>query len=148
MKVILLQDVKKLGKKGEVADVADGYARNFLIPRGLAEEANRGSIKQLKQEQKALERKRERELEEAKELAQKLSGISLTLSVKAGDQGKLFGSITNKDIYDALVKQYKVEVDRRRIELEDPIRALGDYQVPVRLAPEVEATLSIKVVEA
>jgi large subunit ribosomal protein L9 len=147
MKVILLEDVKKLGKKGDLVEVAEGYARNYLFPRKLAAEATQGSIKQWEQEKKAEKRRKAKELEEAKELAQKLSKTSLTLSVKAGDQGKLFGSITNKDISEALFKQHKIKLDRRKIELSDPIKALGNYEVSVKLAPEVEAKMAIKVVE-
>lgn len=147
MKIILLQDVKKLGKRGDLVEVAEGYARNFLFPRKLAAEATQGSINQLEQEKSALKRKKAKELEAAKVLAKKLSNTQLTLSVKAGDQGKLFGSITNKDISEALEKQHQVTVDRRKIELGEPIKALGTYEVAIKLVPEVEAKLVIKVVE-
>jgi large subunit ribosomal protein L9 len=147
VKIILLQDVKKLGKRGDLVEVAEGYARNFLFPRKLAAEATQGSINQLEQEKSALKRKKAKELEAAKVLAKKLSNTQLTLSVKAGDQGKLFGSITNKDISEALEKQHQVTVDRRKIELGEPIKALGTYEVAIKLVPEVEAKLVIKVVE-
>mgnify|MGYP000971246302 FL=1 len=147
MKVILLEDVKKLGKKGDLVDVSDGYARNFLFPRNLAKEATEGSLKQLKQEKDALAKKKQKELEQAKELAKVLSNTTVTLKVKAGEQGKLFGSVTSKDISEALKKQYNIEVDRRKIELQEPIKSLGSYKVDIKLAPEVDAKLSVKIVE-
>ena len=147
MKVILLEDVKKLGKKGDLVDVSDGYARNFLFPRNLAKEATEGSLKQLKQVKDAIAKKKQKELEQAKELAKVLSNTTVTLKVKAGEQGKLFGSVTSKDISEALKKQYNIEVDRRKIELQEPIKSLGSYKVDIKLAPEVDAKLSVKIVE-
>ena len=147
MKVILLEDVKKLGKKGDLVDVSDGYARNFLFPRNLAKEATEGSLKQLKQVKDAIAKKKQKELEQAKELAKVLSNTTVTLKVKAGEQGKLFGSVTSKDISEALKKQYNIEVDRRKIELQEPIKSLGSYKVDVKLAPGVDAKLSVKIVE-
>jgi len=147
LKVILLEDVKKLGKKGDLVDVSDGYARNFLFPRNLAKEATEGSLKQLKQVKDAIAKKKQKELEQAKELAKVLSNTTVTLKVKAGEQGKLFGSVTSKDISEALKKQYNIEVDRRKIELQEPIKSLGSYKVDVKLAPEVDAKLSVKIVE-
>ncbi|WP_213973910.1 50S ribosomal protein L9 [Tepidanaerobacter acetatoxydans] len=147
MKVILLEDVKKLGKKGDLIDVADGYARNYLFPRNLAEEATAGSIKQLKQEKTALERKKQKEIETAKQIAEKLSQTSVTLKVKAGDKGKLFGSITTKDISDALKKQHKVEIDKRKIEISEPIKSLGSYVVDIKLAPEVQTQVTVRIIE-
>ena len=122
MKIILLQDVKKLGKKGDLVEVAEGYARNFLFPRELAGEATQGSIKQLEQERAATKNKKAKEVEAAKAVAQKISDTELTLTVKAGEQGKLFGSITNKDISEAIKKQHRVDVDRRKIDLGEPIK--------------------------
>jgi len=147
LKVILLEDVKKLGKKGDLVDVSDGYARNFLFPRNLAKEATEGSLKQLKQEKDALAKKKQKELEQAKELAKVLSNTTVTLKVKAGEQGKLFGSVTSKDISEALKQQYNLEVDRRKIELQEPIKSVGSYKVDIKLAPEVDAKLSVKIVE-
>lgn len=147
MKVILLEDVKKLGKKGDLANVADGYARNYLFPRNLAEEATAGGIKQLKQEKAALENKKKKEMGLAQEIAGKLSKATVTLKVKSGDQGKLFGSVTSKDISEALKEQQKIEVDRRKIELSEPIKSLGAYEVDIKLAPEVEAKLTVKIIE-
>ncbi|HHX24431.1 MAG: 50S ribosomal protein L9 [Tepidanaerobacteraceae bacterium] len=147
MKVILLEDVKKIGKKGDLVNVADGYARNYLFPRNLAKEATSGSIKQLKQEKKAMENKKKKELELAKEVAEKISKSSVTVKAKSGDQGKLFGSITSKDIANELKKQHNIDVDRRKIELSEPIKTLGNYKVNIKLAPEVEAELTVKIIE-
>jgi large subunit ribosomal protein L9 len=147
MKVILLADVKNLGKKGELVNVAEGYARNYLIPRKLAQAATEGNIKQLEQEREALERKKARELNQARQLSQKLSQMKVTLKVKAGEQGKLFGSITAKDIAEAIKSQLDVEVDKRKIELHEPIKSLGDYEVTIKLAPEVESKVYVKILE-
>jgi large subunit ribosomal protein L9 len=147
VKVILLEDVKKIGKKGDLVNVADGYARNYLFPRNLAKEATSGSIKQLKQEKKAMENKKKKELELAKEVAEKISKSSVTVKAKSGDQGKLFGSITSKDIANELKKQHNIDVDRRKIELSEPIKTLGNYKVNIKLAPEVEAELTVKIIE-
>ncbi|HHV17355.1 MAG TPA: 50S ribosomal protein L9 [Thermoanaerobacterales bacterium] len=147
MKVILLEDVKKLGKKGDLVDVADGYARNYLLPRNLAQEATAGGIKQIKQQKAALEKRKKKEKELAQEIAEKLSKTSVTLKVKAGDQGKLFGSVTSKDISEALKEQQQIQVDRRKIELTEPIKSLGSYEVDIKLAPEVEAKLTVKIIE-
>ena len=147
MKVILLEDVKKLGKKGDLVEVAEGYGRNYLLPRKLAEEATQGSIKQLKQEKAALKKKKLREVEEAKQLAEKIKELNVNLKVKCGAQGKLFGSVTSKDIAEALKKAHNIEIDRRKIEISEPIRSLGNYEVNVKLAPEVETRLLVKIVE-
>lgn len=146
MKVILLEDVKKLGKKGDLVEVAEGYARNYLIPKKLVEEATEGSIKNLRQQKKALEKRKQQELMEAKKLASKLSQNQVTIEVKCGEQGKLFGSITSKDVQTALKEQYKVDIDKRKINLE-PIKALGNYEAIIKLAPDVEAKIMVKVVE-
>lgn len=147
MKIILLEDVKKLGKKGDLVDVADGYARNYLFPRDLAEEATAGKIKQLKQEKAALEDRKEKEKEQAQEIAEILSKSEVSLKVKSGDQGKLFGSVTTKDISEALKKQCKIEVDRRKIELSEPIKTLGEHKVDIKLFPEVVANITLKIIK-
>ena len=147
MEVILQKDVKNLGKKGEVVDVAEGYARNFLLPRGLAVEATAGNLKQVSLENKAKKQKRERELKEAQDIAAKLDGQKLQIATKVGESGKLFGSITNKDIADRLKRQYKVEIDKRKIELEEPIKSLGKYPVTVRIHPKVKAEVIVQVIE-
>ncbi|HHT37114.1 MAG: 50S ribosomal protein L9 [Candidatus Wallacebacter cryptica] len=147
MEVILQKDVKNLGKKGEVVDVAEGYARNFLLPRGLAVEATAGNLKQVSLENKAKKQKRERELKEAQDIAAKLDGQKLQIATKVGESGKLFGSITNQDIADRLKRQYKVEIDKRKIELEEPIKSLGKYPVTVRIHPKVKAEVIVQVIE-
>ncbi len=147
MKVILKEDVKKLGKKGDVVKVADGYGRNFLIPRGLAEEATDGSINQLKEKQKAKEKRINVQIVEAEELAGKLEQETFVIPVKAGENGRLFGSVTTKDIADA-VKKAGYKIDKRKINLDEHIKSLGLHKVRVKIFEEVEATLNIQVVEA
>jgi len=147
LKVILLQDVKTLGKKGDLVDVADGYARNFLFPKNMAVEATPGNLAKLEQEKKAKEKKLARQKMEAEELADKIKRCNLTLKVKAGAQGKLYGSINSKNIAEALKEQYGIDIDKRKIQLDEPIKAFGSYEVPVKLHPEVEAKLTVKVVE-
>lgn len=146
MKVILLQDVKGQGKKGEIKNVSDGYANNFLIPRGLAEPANQSNVKQLEQQKKAEARNKEKEKEQAQALADKLGQTEVVLRAKAGEGGRLFGAVTSKHIADEL-KKMKLNVDRRKIELDEPIRSLGVTQVPIKLHPDVKATLKVQVVE-
>lgn len=146
MKVIFLQDVKGQGKKGEVKQVSDGYANNFLIPRGLAKPASDANMKQLEQQKQAEARQREKEKEEARALADRLKETPVVLRAKAGDNGRLFGAITGKHIADEL-KKMKLDIDKRKIELDEPIRTLGTTQVPVKLHPDVKATLQVQVVE-
>ncbi|GFR38206.1 50S ribosomal protein L9 [Insulibacter thermoxylanivorax] len=146
MKVIFLKDVKGQGKKGEVKEVSEGYARNFLIPRGLATVANESNLKQLDQLNKAEQRRKEQEKAEAEQLAGKLKDVTLKFKVKAGEGGRLFGSVTNKQIADELGKQgYKI--DRRKILLDDPIRTLGVTKVEIRLHPDVTAVVNVQVSE-
>ncbi|MDN5331427.1 MAG: large subunit ribosomal protein [Tepidanaerobacteraceae bacterium] len=147
MKVILLQDVKTLGKKGDLVDVADGYARNYLFPKNMAVEATPGNLAKLEQEKKAKEKKLARQKMEAEELAEKIKKCHLTLKVKAGVQGKLYGSINSKNIAEALKEQCGIDIDKRKIQLDEPIKAFGSYEVPVKLHPEVEAKLTVRVVE-
>ena len=146
MKVIFLQDVKGKGKKGEVKNVSDGYARNFLLPRGLATEATDGSMKQLKQQNKAEEKRKEEEKNKAEALAEKIEKLTLQIPAKSGEGGRLFGSITSKQIAEQLQEQ-KIKVDKRKIDLPEPIRALGVTQVPIKLHPEVTAAIKVHVTE-
>ncbi|MBM7716827.1 50S ribosomal protein L9 [Siminovitchia sp. FSL H7-0308] len=147
MKVIFLKDVKGRGKKGEIKDVAVGYAQNFLFKQGLAIEATPGNLKALENQQKK-EKQREKELlEESRQLKEKLEKISVEITAKSGEGGRLFGSITNKQIADELKKTHNVKVDRRKIELDQPIRSLGVTKVPVKVHPEVTATLNVHVKE-
>lgn len=146
MKVILTQDVKGTGKKGEVINVAEGFARNFLLPKGLALEATQGSLKDLARKKEAEDKRKEEELEQARELAHKLKELSLTIPVKTGEGGRLFGSISNRDIGDALEKTKGIMIDKRKIELEGAIKNLGNYPVKIKLHPLVTATIQIKVI--
>lgn len=140
MKVIFLQDVKGKGKKGEVKNVADGYAHNFLIKKGLAVEATSANISALEGQKKKEKKEAAEELKSAKELKKQLEEITVELSAKSGEGGRLFGSVTSKQIADALQKGHQLKVDKRKIELNDAIRSLGYTNVPVKLHPEVQAT--------
>ncbi|NLV91421.1 MAG: 50S ribosomal protein L9 [Firmicutes bacterium] len=144
MEVILQQDVKGLGKKGEVVKVAEGYARNFLFPRKLAIEATKSALRQVQEERRVQSQKAKREEIEAQELAKELESKPLVLKAKTGDGGKLFGSITSTDIVDGL-KQRGVKVDKRRVQLAEPIKSLGSYRVPIRLLPGIVAELTVQV---
>ncbi|MFW5648816.1 MAG: 50S ribosomal protein L9 [Candidatus Alkaliphilus sp. MAG34] len=143
MKVILLQDVKGLGEKGDVANVKDGYARNFLLPRKLVVEATKGNLRVLKEQEASQELKRQQEIDEAKGIVAKLEESPIEITAKAGEGGKLFGSITSKDLAEALEQQYKINIDRRKIILPEPIRELGMRDVEVKL--HVGATGRLKV---
>jgi large subunit ribosomal protein L9 len=145
MEVILREDVKSLGKAGEMVRVKPGYARNYLLPHGLAYEATEGNKKRIAAETRARGIRHEAERAEAERAAAELSGITITLTGKAGEEGKLFGSITAQDIAAALAAQGH-QVDRRRIELEHPIKALGSHTVGVRVHPEVHAEVRVSVV--
>lgn len=146
MKVILLKDVKGTGKKGDVVNVSDGHARNFLVPRGLAKEATEGNVSKLKHQQASQKKREEEELAEAKALANKISNLILKFKSKAGDGGKLFGSITSKDIATELKKKHKITVDKRKINLDNPIKDLGARYVEIKVYPEVTAKLKIEVI--
>jgi large subunit ribosomal protein L9 len=143
--VILREDVKSLGKAGELVRVKPGYARNYLLPRGLAFEATEGNKKRIAAETRARGLRNQAERTEAERAAAELSGITVTLTGKAGEEGKLFGSITAQDIAAALAAQGH-QVDRRRIELEHPIKTLGSHTVGVRVHPEVHAEVRVSVV--
>jgi large subunit ribosomal protein L9 len=145
MEVILRDDVKALGKAGELVKVKAGYARNFLLPQGLAYEATDGNRKRIMAESKARETKRVAERSAAEAFAARLAGANISLARKAGEEGRLFGSITAQDIAEALAaKGY--EVDRRKIELVQPIKALGTHAVPIRLHTDVHAEVQVSVV--
>lgn len=147
MKVIFLQDVKGHGKKGEVKDVAEGYARNYLIPRGLAKAATESALKSLEQMKAAEDRRKEQEREKARALAAKLSQMTVVIRAKAGQNGRLFGAVTGKQIAEALEKE-GIKLDKRQVELDEPIRELGTTRVTLRLYPEIKAELNVQVVEA
>ena len=146
MKVVLLQDVKKLGKKGDILEVAEGYARNFLMPQKFAAQATKDTLNQLQQQKSATADRQKRQLEEAKLLASQLAAIEVKVVAKAGEGGRLFGAITTKDIADAAKAQHGVELDRRKMEFTDPIKNLGGATVVIKVHPEVTAEIKIKVI--
>ena len=145
MKVILLKDVKGLGKEGELVNAKVGYARNFLFPKDLAIEATPSNLKVWKEEQKQLEAKRKAEKEEALKVKENLEKTTVEIKGKGGEGGRLFGSITSKDIGEALKKQHKIDIDRRKIELKDNIKVAGLTSVEVRVYPEITASLKVNV---
>jgi large subunit ribosomal protein L9 len=145
IEVILREDVKTLGQAGEMVRVKPGYARNYLLPQGLAYEATEGNKKRIAAETRARASRNQAERTEAERLATTLSGVQLNLRGKAGEEGKLFGSITSQDVADALAREGHI-VDKRRIELEHPIKTVGEHAVRVRLHPEVHAELRVSVV--
>ena len=148
MKVILMQDVKSIGKKGELKEVSDGYARNFLLPRKLAKEANAQAMNEFKNAEAAKEYKVKVETEKAQENAKALSGKTVKISAKAGQNGKLFGSVTAKELAEEIAKQYGVEVDKRKIALENDIKAFGTYNFDVKFYNGISASMSVVVCEA
>lgn len=145
MKVILLEDVDGLGTKGDLVEVADGYGRNYLVPRGLAEEATKGNIKSLEQRRQALLRRAEQERAAAQATAERIAAATITVLARAGEKGRLFGSVTTGDIAEAVQEQLGIEIDRRRVQLDEPIRAVGSFEVPVRLHQDVTATIRLTV---
>lgn len=147
MKVIFLKDVKGKGKKGETKNVADGYAHNFLLKQGLAVEATAGNLKGLDAQKKKEQQLAAEELKEANELKEKMEKITVELKAKSGTGGRLFGSITSKQISEELKKTHNIKIDKRKIEMDDAIRTLGVTRVPVKLHSEVTATLNVHVKE-
>jgi len=148
MKVILLKDVKGTGKKGEIKNVSDGYANNFLIKNGYAIEATEANLKSLEAKKRQQEKLAEQELAEAKKLKEKIENLTVELTAKAGEGGRLFGSITSKQIAEQLQAKHNIKIDKRKIEMDDAIRSLGFTKVPVKLHSEVVATLTVSVKEA
>jgi large subunit ribosomal protein L9 len=147
MKVIFLKDVKGKGKKGEVKNFSDGYAHNFLLKNGYAVEATGGNVKVLEAQKNREQKDAAAELQANKELKATLEELTVELTAKSGEGGRLFGSITSKQIAEELKKKHKIKVDKRKIELNDAIRALGYTNVPVKLHPEVTATVKVHVTE-
>jgi large subunit ribosomal protein L9 len=147
MKVILLQDVKGKGKKGQMLEVSDGYARNFMLPRKLAVEATADAINTMRMNDKAAAEKAARERAEALEISKKLAALILVVTAKGGGAGRLFGSVTNQEIADALAKNAGIKLDKRKIVIADPIKSVGTYTVTCKLGYEITAPLTIKVVE-
>ncbi len=145
MIVILVKDVKGVGKSGEVIKVSDGYARNMLLPRGLATEATEGNVRSLEKQKAIKDANKQKELGEAKELAEKIGQRKVTIITKSGEGGRLFGSITSKDIADALAQQHKISIDKRKFVLENPIKHTGDFEIDIKIYPEVTAKLKVTV---
>jgi large subunit ribosomal protein L9 len=146
MRLILRTDVEQLGKRGEVVKVAPGYARNFLVPKGMAYEFSEGNVKRFEREKKVYEVRQVKEQQEAQGLADRLAKVSCTIVKKVGDSDTLYGSVTNADVAEALTKE-GFSIDKRRILLDDPIKTLGIYTVPIRIHPEVTAELKVWVVK-
>ncbi len=146
MKVILADDVATLGQKGDIVSVADGYARNYLVPKGLAFAATKGALKQAELMQKAREQREQRVKEEAAAKVGRLGASPVYISARAGEGGRLFGSVTNSDVARAIADQLEENIDRRDIRLDDPIRTLGTHQVEVRLHEEVNALVTVEVI--
>ena len=145
MKVILTQDVKSLGREGQIVNVAEGYARNFLFPRKLATPADAGALKQIEARKKVLEVKLEHQLAEAREIAERLQGAIINIVGKTGSGTKLYGSVTNQDVADALLKQSQVKVDKRTIHIDEPIKSVGRHEVSIKLHQEVSAVVTVEV---
>lgn len=145
MRVILQEDVKALGQKGEVVEVKEGYARNYLFPKKLAVEATANNLREIERQQKIRDNKKQRELEEAQKLAKELDDLNITLQVKSGENGKLFGAVTSKDIAEGIEKAKKLKIDKRKIDLKENIKTLGTYQVGIKLHSEVTAEIKVQV---
>ena len=147
MKVILLQDVRGKGKKGQMLEVSDGYARNYMLPRKIAVEAAPDAINTMKMNDKATQDRIAREKAEAMEVSRKLRGMTLTVTAKGGGAGRLFGSVTNQEIADALAQEAGIKLDKRKIVIADPIKNVGTYTVTCKLGYEITAPLTVKIVE-
>ena len=145
MKVLLTADVKGQGKAGQIVNVSDGYAKNFLFPRKLAKEATAENLNAVKIKNSAMQHRLDMEKKEAAELARHMETLSVTVHAKAGENGKLFGSITAKEIADALMEQHKIELDKKKIVLKDNIKETGEYKVSVKLYAEISARLNVTV---
>ena len=148
MQVVLLEDVKALGKKGQIVKVNDGYARNFILPKKLGLEATSKNLNDLKLQKANDARIAAEQLAAAKELGAKLDESTVTLSIKAGEGGRAFGSVSNKEISKAISDQLNLDIDKKKIVLNDPIKSIGSFEVPIKLHKEVTARLAVKVVEA
>jgi large subunit ribosomal protein L9 len=145
MKIVLTRDVPNLGQAGEIKEVADGYGRNYLIPKGFAALATQGMIKQAQERAEAQQRRNQKARAEAENVAQRINGQTLRFTVRVGELDRLYGAITNADIAERIQEQFGIEIDRRKIDLGDPIKRAGVYSVPVRLAGDLEARLNVVV---
>lgn len=147
MKVILMEDVKALGKKGEIVDISDGYARNFILPKNKGVEATAANLNTLKLKKANDEKVALENLENAKALGEKLSNASVEIKIKVGEGGKLFGSISSKEIAAAVKEQHGLELDKKKIVLDDPIKELGSHKVKIKLHKDVTASVTVNVIE-
>lgn len=145
MKVILKQDIKGVGKKDEVINANDGYARNYLFPRNLAVPADKGNLTNLQSKKSSEEHRKDLERQAAKEVSKKIEEIQLKISVKSGDNGRVFGSVTSKEIAENLEKQYKIKVDKKKILLAEPIKVLGTFNIDIKLFDGINAKLKLNV---
>ena len=145
MKVILLGDIKGVGKKDQVIEASDGYARNFLFPKKLAVEANNENMSKLKSKQESNKFRKDTKKKEAEELAKKLTGIMLKIKVRAGENGKIFGGVTSKEISEGLKKDYKIEIDKKKITIKETIKNLGRYTADIKFGDGVNAELTINI---
>ena len=144
MKVVLLKDVKGTGKKGEIKEVADGFATNFLFKNNMAKRADNNAINENNMQKSAQNFHKQEEIKEAKELAKQIDGKLITLKIKCGANGKMFGSVTSKEIADALIKE-NIKLDKKKIDLKEPIKSVGVYKVVAKIYPEISATFSVDV---
>ena len=147
MQVILLEDVKSLGKKGDIVKVSDGYARNFVIPKKLGVEATQKNLNELKGQQKRDSILAQQRLDEAKAYAEKIEKETVQLTMKAGEGGRVFGSVSSKEIVTAAKDQFGFDIDKKKLSMPEPIKSFGTYEIPVKLHPEVTATLKVSVKE-
>ena len=146
MKVILLSDIKNIGKKDDVINASDGYARNYLFPKNLAVEANEENMANLEKKQEEIKQKKDLEIEEAKKLAKEIEDITLEITVKAGENGKIFGGVTSKEIAEELEKKHKIKIDKKKINLKETIKTLGGIAVEIKLVEGVMAKLVVNVI--
>ena len=146
MKVILQQDIKKVGKKGEIVEVSEGYGRNFLLPKKLALPANEANVNIAKAKANSLARKKQQEADEAQLMAAQLAKVSVTIPVKIGANGKLFGSVTSKDVSENLKKEHHIELDTRKITLQNEIVGLGTYDAVIKVHPEITTTIKVNII--
>ena len=145
MKVILLNNIKNVGKKDEIINANDGYARNYLFPKNLAIEATKDNLLKLEAKQNSAKRKKDLEIEESKKLAGEIEKVELNIYVKSGENGKIFGGVTSKEIAEELEKQYKIVIDKKKIDLKETIKNLGRFEISVKLAEGIAAKLSVNV---
>ena len=146
MNVIVQQDVKKVGSEGDVVEVSEGYGRNFLLPKKLAVEATAANLETAKQKANSAARKKQQAADEARLLAAQLEKVSVKVAVRTGDGGKLFGSVTGKDVADALAKEHGIDIDRRKISLKSEVTGAGEYEAVIKVHPEIQSTIRVLVV--